>query len=272
MIFTPSLFSGRDFGFSPTDYSKFKFGCGKTAKAFARILADKIITHTNYYENLVVVCSPYQNIPTASAGLTKYLVAALNLARTDMELKPVQELKMYREKSYVRDYGTMSEDERSIYIAGDLFHLDIEFLQGKHVLFVDDIRITGAHEKVVENYVKNSHANFSYDFCYYAVMEGKGDPTVEHYLNHCAIDTLADLAQLVLLGNHILNVRTIKKLLSASVEDIRHFLFIINNIDFVCQLCEYIYADSYHLVPEYKAQVAFIRTSYEKLSQIFSFI
>ena len=66
------------FPFSPTDYSKFKFGCKDTSRLFGYELADafayEYVLSGKIQKQIVVISSPYCFIPTATFAMKDYFV------------------------------------------------------------------------------------------------------------------------------------------------------------------------------------------------------
>jgi hypothetical protein len=52
--------------------------------------------------------------------------------------------------TYKEDYGELDAEQRLLKLIGnDSFHIDKMFLKGKTLVFLDDIRITGGHERMI---------------------------------------------------------------------------------------------------------------------------
>ncbi len=81
--------------------------------------------------------------------MKNHFVFRLNRWLADNELPVVQETKVHRTITYKEDYGELSAEERIRLIGNDSFHIDASFLRGKTLLFLDDIKITGSHERMI---------------------------------------------------------------------------------------------------------------------------
>ena len=147
------IHSANDFPFSPAAYSRFKFGDGRVATQYGKALAEGFIkAHLETAppaEPLVVISSPYSFIPTATFAMKDAFVYTLNRWLAAHHLPVVQETKVHRTITYKDDYGALDAAQRMALIGGDSFHIDREFLLGKTLIFLDDIRITGSHERMI---------------------------------------------------------------------------------------------------------------------------
>ena len=139
-----------NFGFCPDDYSRFKFGDDEVAERFGIGLAEGFIKahlEKGPVPQLVVVSSPYSFIPTATFAMKNHFVFRLNRWLALHGHPVLQETKVHRTITYKEDYGELDAAQRLKLIGNDSFHIDKAFLEGKKILFLDDIRITGGHEK-----------------------------------------------------------------------------------------------------------------------------
>lgn len=141
------------FGFQPEDYSKFKHGSINIARGFGIGLADRFIdqclSKTYDGRQIVAIPSAYSYIPTASCYMMRYFVQRLNIYLYKNGYPVIQETKINRTVTYREDYGEMSAKDRYNLISNDKFHIDREFLKGKVLLFLDDIKIRGTHERII---------------------------------------------------------------------------------------------------------------------------
>ena len=118
--------------FSASDYSWFKFGDKFYAKNFAKELFDDFILKYGdqilEQEEIIVLPSPYLSIPTASNFLCYYFKEYLNLFLFNNNKKTIVESKIYRNQTYVTDYGNLDFEERIKLISNDTYYLDKEFI------------------------------------------------------------------------------------------------------------------------------------------------
>ena len=143
----------RNFDFPAEKYSKFKFGSTNIAREFGYILADRFINQLFKFSYngtpIVVLPSAYSHIPTASYFMAIHFIDKLNQFLYENDYSPVETGKISRSITYREDYGEMTADERYNLIKGDKFHIDEALLENKILIFLDDIKITGTHERII---------------------------------------------------------------------------------------------------------------------------
>ena len=61
---------------------------------------------------------------------------------------------------------------------------DKEFIKGKVLFFIDDIKITGSHERRIKALLESVGFDGTVVFLYYAMYEGEGHPNIENQLNY----------------------------------------------------------------------------------------
>lgn len=258
--------------FSPEEYSKFKFGDKTIAKKFGYELADGFIDISLngdfikqarglhfFSKQIVVVSSPYCFIPTATFAMKDYFIQRLNSALIEVGLNVVQETKIHRTITYKEDYGGLSAEERLKLIQNDEFHIDKEFVQGKSIIFLDDIKITGSHEVVVQRMIDNYKLNSDYMFLYFAELTNKEiNPNIENYLNYYFVKSLLHLDKVIKNENFMLNTRVVKYILSSDFNEFTNFIQYQSN-----RLVNTIYhlaiGNSYHRIDEYRNNLNYIK-------------
>jgi len=228
------------FGFDPDDYSKFKYGASNIARKFGYELADRFIKEcfSKTYDGtpLVIVPSAYSHIPTASFCMKKFFVDKLNdyLFRNNFPI--TGETKIYRSVTYREDYGEMSADDRYKLISGDSFHMDKEYVRGKRLLFLDDIKITGTHERIILKMLDELEIYNDCYMLYFAELVNSGvSPTIENYLNNFYVKSLAEVDSIIRNEVFVFNTRVVKFILNSRPEEFDLFLEK-QNIDFVREL------------------------------------
>jgi hypothetical protein len=152
------IWDEHDLPFLKEDYSKFKHGSKTVARQFGKIMAkrfwNQVLKNNLPDKQIIVYPSPYNFIPTATFVLKDYFIKYLNEYLVEANLPPVMEGKIYRSNSYITDYGTMSQEERLKAISDDRFHIDSTLAKDKILLFIDDIKVTGSHEKMIDRMVE----------------------------------------------------------------------------------------------------------------------
>lgn len=252
-----------NFGFKPDDYSRFKFGDDLVAKSFGKdlangfigyYLADSIIT-----DQIVVISSPYSFIPTATFAMKNYFVSQLNRWLVENGGLPVQEAKVHRTVTYKEDYGELSAEERINLIGNDFFHIDKDFLVGKTLLFLDDIKITGSHEKMILKMAKEYGLKNEIYMLYFAELVNKNiHPKIENFLNYHQIKSIFDLEEMIESNNFCFNTRVVKYILNTEVNSFIIFLQR-RNSDFIHKLYDLSLGNGYHTIETYTQNLHLIK-------------
>lgn len=255
--------NGLKFGFNPDDYSRFKFGDDRVAKAYGKSLADGFIKDfledSAISDQIVVISSPYCYIPTATFAMKNYFVYQLNHWLAEHNKLVVQEAKIHRTITYKEDYGALSAEERLKLIGNDSFHIDKDFLKDKVLFFLDDIKITGSHEKMILKMVKEYGLTNNIFMLYFAeLINDNIHPNIENYLNYHQIKNVSDLDAVVKSGNFCFNTRIVKYILNCDFSSFQSFLEQQND-DFVQSLYNLSLGNSYHTIESYAENFNFLK-------------
>ncbi len=220
--------------FSSVRYSRFKYGSVGAAETFARALGAAFgDRHPDLARTpgLLMTSSPYRYVPTAATTLARRLQAVLNAARARYGLPPAPLVQVDRSSASAGDYGTLSARDRDRLMAVNALsfrRFPAGQVRGAHLLVVDDVRMTGAHQRCLMR-ASDELPLAARTFLYIASFPGPAgacfDPTHEDALNHAAVRTLDDLAGIVEAGDFAGNVRVCKFVLSpANHGDLPRFL------------------------------------------------
>ena len=260
--------SATKFPFSAESYSKFKFGCKDTSREFGLALADafawKYILPGQIRGQIVVLSSPYCFIPTATFAMKDYFVQRLNQILVQCGQPVVEETKIHRTITYKEDYGGLSAEQRFNLIQNDGFHMDTEFIKGKTLIFLDDIKITGSHERVIERMLNDYGVENDRIFAYFAELTDPTiDPRVENTLNYAYVKNLLDLDKIIKNEAFVLNTRIVKYILNYNHAD---FVVFINfqRLKLVESIYHLALGNSYHLIPEYQNNLNYIKNLLNK--------
>jgi len=252
-----------EFGFDPDAYSRFKFGDDQVAKQFGLALADGFINNylkDNFIDNqIVVISSPYSFIPTATFAMKNYFVHQLNRWMADNGGLVVQEAKVHRTITYKEDYGALSAEERMNLIGNDSFQIDKQFVEHKTLLFLDDIRITGSHERMILKMVDTYEMKNDIHMLYFAELANMDiHPNVENMLNYHQVKSIFDLESIIKSGAFCFNTRIVKYILNT---DVNTFSIFINNQteDFIDLLYNLALGNGYHTIEAYADNLGYIK-------------
>ena len=262
------IHSSSDIPFSEAAYSRFKFGDGLAAEHFGHTLGQAFVKQ--YAENLllhkqiVVLASPFSGIPTASFYMKNAFVKMLNRYLASHHGNVVEECKIYRNTSYRIDYGNLSAAERMELIGNDVFYTDKYFLADKFLIFIDDIRITGSHQQVIEKMMFDAGMNNQHCFVYFAELANKNiHPNIENYLNYFEVKTLTDLHLFIFNRHFSFNTRVVKYLLSADTASLG-VLLQEAPVSFIEDLADWAISNNYQSMEDYQANFNFILTILNK--------
>lgn len=255
--------NGLKFGFNPDDYSRFKFGDDRVAKAYGKSLAEGFIKDfledSAISDQIVVISSPYCFIPTATFAMKNYFVYQLNHWLAEHNKPVVQEAKIHRTITYKEDYGALSAEERLKLIGNDSFHIDKDFLKDKVLFFLDDIKITGSHEKMILKMVKEYGLTNNIFMLYFAeLINDDIHPNIENYLNYHQIKNVSDLDLIVKSGYFCFNTRIVKYILNCDFNSFQSFLEQQSD-EFVQSLYNLSLGNSYHTIDSYAENFNFLK-------------
>lgn len=252
-----------DLGFSDKDYSKLKYGSKRVARIFGVELGEAFKKETellNLIEGreVVIASAPYKFIPVASTILKDYFISSFNRYWAE-ENPSIQDLKVFRGHSYNADYGRMTEQERELAINSDDFYIDSNFIKGKVLFFIDDVRITGSHERRIKNLLETVGFDGTVVFLYYAEFIGEGHPKIENELNYAFVKDLLSINYIIQNDEFIFNTRVTKYILSASKEEFKNFIDY-QTKTFRNTLLTYAYGNEYSKLEEFKDNINYLKT------------
>jgi hypothetical protein len=248
--------------FSPIEYSKLKFGSLEVAKKFGYDLADGFFDkHGDIFvnEQCVVMCSAYNFIRNASSLLTDFFVERLNSILYLYGYNPVQTSRIHRNVTYTNDYGYLGKDRRKELLAGDEFFINVDYMVGKTLIFIDDVVITGTHEeKIIDMLESCGMMDANQYHLYYAEYMGES-PDIEAKLNFANMSTdktYKDVIKMIASHENELIVRPIKYLLGLSKEEFQDALYDIAEKSLVKKILNASIGENYHKVDKYRDNIS----------------
>lgn len=274
--FSAQKFSSKsELGFSAKKYSKFKFGCKDTARLFGEELGRKFCVSETFKaiveqskkqdKRIFILSSPYIFVPTATFAMKDYFVKVLNHHLYLNKAKPCIETKVSRAKSYGNDYGKMNAEERNEIMKDEVFHCDAELINNHICIFLDDVIITGGHERRMVRMIEHYNLNISQNFLYYAELtNAEVHPNIENELNYAYVKNLLDLNRIIMNNNFRMNTRVVKYILNAPHRECVNFLDY-QKQDFINHLYANAIGNSYHTIPEYEMNFKYLKTKIDKI-------
>jgi len=217
---------------SAEEYSKFKFGDNSIAKKYGVELFNYFISKNVSWikdktDTLIIYSSPYTYIPTSSYYLSKAFFDSLN---EFIEKKPSIKIKLKwgkinRCQTYTEDYGALNAKERYELIKNDTYEFSEKPDENHKLLFIDDISITGTHQRVIENLMKENNYNNDSIFLYYSMLENLTiDPKIENELNYNYVDSIDKLMNLIYADSFVITTRALKYILKLPETEFDYFL------------------------------------------------
>lgn len=247
------------FGFDPATYSKFKFGDKDAAREFGYALAKSFVKSVVFNaaifskKQMVIISSPYCFIPTATFAMKNYFVQFLNQELVQRNFPVLQETKIHRTITYKEDYGELSAEERMKLISKDGFEIDLGFIKDKFLIFLDDIKITGSHERVIERMMTEQQITNDHAFVYFAeLIDSSINPKVENYLNYYYVKNLLDLDKIIKNKNFLFNTRVVKYILNYKDEVEFNYFINYQAKRTLATLYHLALGNSYHTIPDYQ--------------------
>jgi hypothetical protein len=243
------------FDFSAFEYSCFKYGDDKIAEKFGNALANGFISNflakRNVTKQIVVISSPYSFIPTATFAMKNYFVFTINRWLSENNLPVVQETKVHRTITYKEDYGELSAADRMKLIGNDSFHIDSNFLIDKILVFLDDIKITGSHERMITKMLSdNNIRNDTYLLYFAELVNFDINPNIENYLNYFAVKSIFDLDKIINSERFSINTRIVKFILNSSKSTFQSFIKD-QSMEFKNRLYDMAIGNGYHTLDVY---------------------
>lgn len=250
------IYSDTFFEFNPDDYSRFKFGDDAIARNYGYDLAEAFVANhpQSWSENdqIVVIPSPYSFVPTPSHALSRHFLFAYNRWLAQQNRAVAEMSKVHRTVTYKEDYGSLDAAERIRLIGNDTFHIDTLAIEGKKLIFIDDVRITGSHERMIKRMVEQYGLKNDIVMLYFAQLTNPDvHPRVENTLNYHFVKKVFDIEKIISEGTFVFNTRVIKYILNAPEADFQRFIER-QKEDFVHLLFDMALGNSYHLMDAYQ--------------------
>lgn len=249
--------------FDATSYSYFKYGSGEVADYYAHQLSTMLLkehlTEALANNEPVILCgSAYKRVPTAAYHVAASVAAGLRFAGINTFHGHIA-----RGKLAEGDYSAMSLSERELKMSDNQLSLDVKLFQGKHVIMIDDICISGAHERSVVSLMRTVPIR-SLTMAYVVEMDravAQADPAIESRINHAAIKSVRDLlAHIRTCESFSVTARIVKFILEADTSEAEWFIDRIaqDKPQVIRTLFVGSVDDGYDQMPRYRANFALI--------------
>lgn len=256
--------------FSIEDYSKMKHGDKAVARNFARELAVKF-----FYEHsqlildnqLLIMGSAYSFVRCAASVITDNFVDRINELIVHYGGSRCEKTTINRSLPYISDYGKLDREGRAELLKSDQFSFDSDFAQGKLLIFIDDVIITGSHQVKIEEMLDRYKIPYDHAFCLYFAQfidDGETHPDIESYLNEAYVTGLAQLAE-IFMGEHEIVVRQLKMMLSW--DNPHEFLYFLSRLpnSTIRKIYYQVIGENYHTKANYMHNFYILREQFLKI-------
>lgn len=214
--------------FDTAAYSRMKFGDDAVARRFGFEMAECFFeAHRDILaaNRCVIIPAPSTTVPVAATLLSRHFMLRLNDLCSRAGLEAVEWTMVHRNMTYNNNYAHLPKEERKKLLAADSLYFNREFVRGKFLIFIDDVRITGTHEEKLHDFMRSEGMLNSYAFVCFASYTGE-DASIEGRLNHVAIKDANDLVALGFARDHQMTTRAIRLFLEADAETFARLLTI----------------------------------------------
>ncbi|MDR3351988.1 MAG: phosphoribosyltransferase family protein [Zoogloeaceae bacterium] len=208
------------------DYSRFKHGDGAFARTYGMLLALHAIPAC--FErpgDIHVTASAYKVArPAAVALLAPFVHTARLLAERHGFAGRILPFRLHRLNLTHGDYATMNFHQRDAIIRQNGLHLPEDVrLEGKNVIALDDIRVTGLHETAMDALLHQGGAACVLHAYVLDVADGHQDPEIEARINHACVRNMDDLIRMAASRDFLVNARFCRRILDEPAAEIRRF-------------------------------------------------
>ena len=204
------------------EYARFKHGDGRIALQYGTALAEVFAaTLPDDAVRVKVTSSAFGFVPPAAHSLVAPFVARLRQI-TDLHLEC---FKVDRLTVTNGDYATMPTEQRKLALgAGSLLVDPQTSLLGQHVVSVDDVRVTGTHEAVMDQALTAAGAERVQHLYVIDAWAERENPETESVMNASSVRTVADLIDIAGRPWFIPNARFCKRVVTLGAGDLTAFL------------------------------------------------
>ena len=172
-------------------FSRMRFGVRADVNAFARRLATSLEIR-GFDDNTIIAAVQHDSLTPAGLLLAHETVEIINEAR-DL---PIDFVTILQTGIAPLDYTQLSEEERRQYFGQIHYGLGDNHINGRSVILIDDIRVTGGHEEAARAFLgsRSDHLTFGYA----VVLQGSASPRIEQDLTMAAVRSPKDLLPLMM--------------------------------------------------------------------------
>ena len=212
--------------FDLSHYSEFKYGRRDVAEQFGAAMAQLLVGHfagiLQSNEQIVVIGTPYKRVPNAARMLA--IAAERHLRAAGF---PTTYSYIYQHRLAEGDYSTLPAHLREQRNRQKKRYVDPDDFAEKHVVVIDDVRITGSIERSIMALLGNIPV-LSTTIVNLVRLDPEvaaSQPHLESKLNHHSVTGLHDLLRLMATPEQFtLTTRAVKYILQAGPTEMMRFL------------------------------------------------
>lgn len=215
-----------DAPFDVGEYSRMKFGSVVAARHMGRALADDLYSKNRALlrgRDGLVIPSAYDYVQNAATLMTKYMLERLNHHLAMDGAQPFDYTLIHRKRGYSDDYGFLTAEQRAELMEKGQYFVNAEIMRDKLLILVDDVLITGSHERKLEKLLEQRGMDNERLYLYFAEYSGP-DATIESRLNFADVVSPIDFVRICRERDHKFSVRPIKYLLSLPKTEARQVM------------------------------------------------
>jgi hypothetical protein len=176
--------------------------------------------------------------------------------------------KIDRCQTYTEDYGALSADDRFNLIKNDTYMLNTIPTKDDLCIFIDDISITGTHQRVIENLLDSNKINTNSFFLYFSILDNSSIcPTIENYLNYSFIDEFNKLIDLIISDDYLITTRSTKYILSQKKENLEMLISSLitkNKFKIIKEIVTMSYSNEYNKIEAYQQNLHHLKLYIDK--------
>lgn len=204
------------------EYSRFKHGDGTAAAKYGAALADQFAARLpDDITRVKVTSSAFGAVPPSANALVGPFVDRLR----QVTMLGVEQFKVDRLSVTNGDYATMTLEQRRANLGSGSLMVDPRAsIAGEYVLSVDDVRVTGTHENVIDECLRSAGAGDVQHLYVIDAWEERDNPAAESVMNASSVRTVHDLIDVATGTGFIPNARFCKRVINLSAADQQTFL------------------------------------------------
>ncbi len=205
-------------------YSRFKHGSGAVATRFAQLLAKQYADHHDLHsgQRVWVSGSGFAEVPPAATALLQPFVAALRGLVPGVDARA---LRVHRSGRSPGDYASMSPADRDAALRDDAMYIEGGVdLHGELIVALDDIRVTGNHERAMNACLTSAGAGWIDHLYLVDAAAFATSPQMEASLNLSAVAGVEQLLAIVSAPDFTPNARVCRRVLTLPADELETFV------------------------------------------------